>query len=123
MQIIRSKIFKLDEAPIPSPSTFSVDMEDVHTPNSGRGQDAYMNLEVVYFGKRSVTIRYDLLPQDEISKLLKHFHKPYYQFTYPDPEYGTRRMTCYVPSRKSELYSMVYYNGLWREITFNCIEA
>lgn len=117
-----SKIWKLDGTPLPEPSHFSVDSEDVHSSDSGRDQSGTMNLKVVAFGKRSVEIKYDLLPQSQMSAIMKHFHKPYYQLTYPDPEYGTRTMTCYVPARKSDLYHAVFYNGMWKDTDFSCIE-
>lgn len=118
-----SKIWKFDGAPIPSPSSFSVDMEDLHSSDSGRDQTGYMNIKVLAYGKRSVTIQYAVLSQEQYSAILKHFHKPYYQLTYPDPEYGTRTMTCYVPARKGDLYSAVFYDGLWKSVSIDCIEA
>lgn len=118
-----SKIWKIDGEPIPSPTSFSVDMEDLHSSDSGRDQTGWMNIKVLAYGKRSVTIQYALLSQAQMSNLLKHFHKPYYQLTYIDPEYGTRTMTCYVPTRKSDLYSTVFYNGLWKNTNIDCIQA
>lgn len=122
MQIPMSKIYKIDGKPIPRPSAANVSTEDVHSSDSGRDAAGKMQLEVVRFGVRTVEIAYDMLPQEQMQALLKMFHKPYYLLTYKDPEYGPKTIECYVPSRKSELYSAVFYNGLWRNVTFSCIE-
>ena len=104
-----SNIWKIDGDPLPQPSDFSVDSEDVHSANSGRDQSGTMNLKVVAFGKRSVEIKYDLLPKSQMSAIMKHFHKLYYQLTYPDPEYVTRSMTCYIPSLKGYVLHAFFY--------------
>ena len=117
-----SSVWKIDGEAIPTPSHYKVSIEDVHTHDSGRDESGTMNLKVVVFGKRSVEFSFDLLPQSQITAILAHFHKPYYSLDYPDPETGVRTIQCYVPERKSELYTSVFYNGMWKNTEITAIE-
>lgn len=117
-----SSVWKIDGDAIPTPSHYGFGSADVQTHDSGRDTAATMNIKVVAFGKRSIEFSYDLLSQSQMAALLTHFHKPYYSLTYPDPEYGVRTIQCYIPERKSKLYTSVFYNGMWKDTEITAIE-
>jgi hypothetical protein len=46
----------------------------------------------------------------------------YYTLTYLDPVDGVTSIECYGTPLSAEPDVGVYYNGLWRGVTFTCIE-
>lgn len=118
-----SNIYKLNGSPLPQPSAQSFDSEDIQTSDTGRTQTGYMIIKIVAYGKRSITIKYDLISQEQLSGILRMLHSPYYDFSYMDAEYGEHIIHCYNPGRKSDIYHAVLYNGIWRNAELTFIEA
>lgn len=116
-----SEVFKINGKAIYEPSSFSVGMEDLEL-SAERTADGILHRERVRTGVRKVSIGYNTLTQEEISDLLPMLTPEFFSLTYPDPETGTATIECYCAKKDSELYSRIFYNGLWRNIKFNCIE-
>jgi len=84
-----------------------------------------MHKETVAY-KRHIEVKYDAMTQAEISAILSMVVKDppveYFQFTYFDPIKGTHTITAFANEFGEELYSTMFYDGLWRNVTFNVIE-
>ena len=117
-----SEIYILDGVELPSPSAADVSWEDVHDQKSGRTQDARMHIFRIA-RKRKVALKYDVLTQKEMAELQRLLDRDYYQFQYFDPLYGVHQIEVYIPSAQQSLYSVILYNGLWRNVSFSLIEV
>ncbi len=123
MLIPLSNIYKINGNAIPNPTSYGYDSEDIYSDDSGqRSLDGKAHI-CVLAKKRIITLKYDALPQVQMQQLLRNFHSATYQLTFLDPEFGVTTMECYTPARKSDLYSSVFYNGLWRNASFECREV
>lgn len=123
MTVPTSGKYKIGGTAIPDPSTCSVSINPLHGEATGRTDDGLMHTELISTGKRKVELSYNYLPQEQLSAICTLLMVQYYTFTYPnDPADGEKTIECYGPTISSELYSGVFYNGLWRNIKFSCIE-
>lgn len=123
MTIPVSGKYKIGETAIPDPSKASVSINPLHGEATGRTDDGLMHTELIHPGKRKVEISYDALPQEQLSAICTLLMVQYYTFTYPcDPVEGSKTIECYGPTITQELYSGVFYGGLWRNVKFSCIE-
>ena len=119
--MVMSTVFKIDGDPIYEPSSALVSIEPIHGEGSGRTEDGTMHTEIISLGKRKIEIRYNVLTQDELSTLLGKITKQYYNFTYQDPKDGVKTIECYGTPVTQDLYGL-FYNGLWQNVSFSCIE-
>lgn len=106
---------------MPSPSSASVSSTDLEL-DAYRDANGYTHRERARQGVRKVNFSYDVLDQEWMQKLLPLLRSEYFSLTYYDPEYGKHTIQAYCTTKDSELYSAVFYNGLWRNVQFNCIE-
>lgn len=118
----QSDVYKIDGQPIPEPSSAPVTIEPIQGEASGRTEDGIMHTEIISLGKRKVELKYNVLTQAEVSDLLIKVMKQYYTFTYTDPVDGIKTIECYGTPISADLYSGVFYNGMWRNVVFSCIE-
>lgn len=119
-----SKIYAINGQAIPSPSEAPPDIEGIQT-FAERTDNGLMHKETVAY-KRHITVKYDVLTEEEYKKILDLVitdpPTEYFAFKYRDPQKGVTTITCFANKFGGELYSAIYYNGLWRNITFNCVE-
>ncbi len=116
-----SEIWKIDGKSIFQPSGHIVSMEDLET-SAERTADGILHRERARQGVRKVGFSYDLITQEELSQLIPMLAPEFIKLTYLDPEYGIHTIEAYCSRKQSELYSAVFYNGLWRAVQFNVIE-
>ncbi len=116
-----SNIYKIDGTPMPSPTAASVGIEDLET-SAYRDAQGYLHRERAREGVRKVSFSYDALTQDEYSDLIDLLSPVYFDLTYYDPQLGAVTKECYCSKKEGNLYSAVLYNGLYRDVKFNCIE-
>ncbi len=120
MALKLSTVYKIDGEPIYEPSSAPVSIEPIHGEASGRTEDGTMHTELIG-NKRKIELKYNVMTQAEISTLLQKVMKQYYTFTYQDPAEGINTIECYGTSINQEFYGF-FYNGLWRNVSFSCIE-
>lgn len=116
-----SEIYKINSSELPEPSTSSVGMEDLEI-SAERDANGYLHRERAREGVRKVSFTYEVMTQEELSVVLKMLQPVYFDLTYLDPERGVSTIECYCAKKDGELYSALFYNGLWRNVKFNCIE-
>lgn len=117
----KSEICKIDGWEMYEPSAISVGSEDLEI-SAERDANGYLHRERARQGVRKVSISYDAMTQEELSETLKRLQPVYIQLDYPDPERGVATIECYCAKKNSDLYSAIFYNGLWRNVKFNCVE-
>lgn len=117
-----SATYKIDGQAIPEPTTAPVSINPLHGEASGRTDDGVMHTELIHPGKRKIELQYDALNQEQLSALLSKLIKQYYNFTYLDPVEGVKTIECYGAAISQEPHIGVYYNGLWLNVKFSCIE-
>ena len=116
-----SSIYKINGTPIPSPTEASVSIEDLEV-DAYRTADGVLHRERARQGVRKVSFKYDILTQSEYASLLTQLSPLFFELTYLDPQRGASTIECYSSKKEGSLYSALLYNGLYRDITFNCIE-
>lgn len=121
MELPLSNVWKIDGKAIFQPSTFSVSLEDLEV-SAERTADGMLHRERARQGVRKVSLAYDAISQEQIAILIPKLEPVYFDLTYPDPQEGIKTIECYCSTKSAELYSLVFYNGLWRGLQFNCIE-
>lgn len=117
----QSEIYAIDGEALYNTSSVSVSMEDLEV-SAERDANGYLHRERARQGVRKVSFTYEVMTQEELSETLKKLKPEYFHLTYLDPERGVTTIECYCSKKDSELYSAVYYNGLWRNVKFNCVE-
>ena len=119
--VANSEIYSIGGYRLPSPTSASVSVEDLEL-SAYRDAIGRVHRERARQGVRKVSFSYDILTQEELSELLPHLSATFFRLTYLDPEYGKHTIECYCSQKSGDLYSAILYNGLWRNVQFNCIE-
>ncbi len=118
-----STIYKINGQAIYDPDfDAQVDLDSLVGEGSGRTDDGIMHIEWIRPEIRKVYIKYSALTDAEIADILSKVQGKEYTLTYKDPILGIHTIDCYTSNSSALLYSAVLYNGLWRNVTFNCIE-
>lgn len=118
-----SSILKINGQAIYDPDfDVKVDFDSLVGEGSGRTDDGIMHVEWIRTNIRKVYIKYSALTEEEIASILSKVQGKEYTLTYKDPILGINTIDCYTSNSSTSLYSAVLYNGLWRNVTFNCIE-
>lgn len=116
-----SDIWEIDGKSMPTPQTYSVSMEDLEI-SAERTADGILHRQRARQGVRKVSFGYTAITQDAYSRLLKMLKPEFIDLQYLDPERGISTIECYCSTKGGELYNAYMYDGLWRNVTFNCIE-
>ena len=117
-----SSTYKINGTAIPEPSAAPVTINTLHGEATGRTDDGTMHTELISAGKRTVELKYDALTREQVSAMFKLLMAQYYTLTYLDPVDGTKTIECYGTPLAAEPDVGVYYNNMWRGVTFTCIE-
>jgi len=118
-----STVWKINGQAIYTPDiNTKVELESLAGEGSGRTDDGIMHIEWIRTNIRKVYIKYDAMTKAEMAFMLNLVQGKEYTLTYEDPILGVNTIDCYTSNSSAEMYSAVLYNGLWRNITFNCIE-
>ena len=118
-----SSVLKINGQAIYDPDfDTQVDYDSLVDESSGRTDDGIMHIGWVRTDIRKVYIKYSALTKAEIADILGKVQGKEYTLTYEDPILGVNTIDCYTSNSSALLYSAVLYNGLWRNVTFNCIE-
>jgi hypothetical protein len=125
MPIVKlSEIYAINGRALPSPQQASVSISGLQIYGE-RTDDGLMHKETAAY-KRTVALKYNALSQEEYKFILDLVvtdpPTEYYTFRYLDPQKGVTAIECYSNEFGNELYSAIMYNGLWRSVTFNCVE-
>ncbi len=119
-----SDTYSINGIPIAEPSKASVKVAGIQT-MAERTDDGLLHKETIAF-KRTVSIVYDVISQEEIQSttnlVLNELYQEFFTLQYLDPQNGIATIECYANEFGTELYSAICYNGLYRNVTFNCIE-
>lgn len=120
-----SDLWKVNGYPIPEPSyDLAFEYTSLSAEGSGRRADGYMHNVFVRTRLAKVSIRYAALTKEALSYILDLVQGREFELTYPDPLSGTTRtMTCICAESRGKYYSAVLYGGLYRDVTFNCVES
>ena len=120
----KSDIYKINGVAIPQPTKANPKISGFQLFGE-RTNDALMHKETVGY-KRHIELSYEAISQAQSSALLDMVIKTppveYFQFTYIDMQKGIQTITAFANEFGSELYSAIFYDGLWRNVTFNVIE-
>lgn len=118
-----STVWKINGQAIYTPDiNTKVELESLVGESSGRTDDGIMHIEWIRTEIRKVYIKYSAMTKEEMAFMLNLVQGKEYTLTYEDPILGINTINCYTSNSSAELYSAVLYNGLWRNVTFNCIE-
>lgn len=118
-----STVWKINGQAIYTPDVDTkVELESLVGESSGRTDDGIMHIDWIRTQIRKVYIKYSAMTKEEMAFMLNLVQGKEYTLTYEDPILGVNTINCYTSNSSTELYSAVLYNGLWRNVTFNCIE-
>jgi len=84
--------------------------------------DGVAHIEWIRTNIHKVYIKYAAMTKVEMTFMLSLVQGKEYALTYDDLILGINIINCYTPDSSAESYSAVLYNGLWRNVTFNCLE-
>lgn len=119
-----SDTWKINGRPIYEPSQdTSFDYESLSAEGSGRNANGIMKNKFIRSVIVKVGITYPALTSEQVGEILSLVQGQEFDLTYPDPIYGVRTVRCYCATSGTKLYSSVLYNGLHRDVKFNCIEV
>lgn len=90
---------------------------------SGRNAQGVMKNKFIRSSMVKVSIKYGALTAEQTGDIIRLVQGQEFDLTYPDPVRGVRTVRCYCAESGGKLYSAVLYNGLFRDVTFNCIEV
>lgn len=118
-----STVWKINGQAIYTPDIDTkVEIESLVGESSGRTDDGIMHIDWIRTEIRKVYIKYSAMTKAEMAFILNLVQGKEYTLTYEDPILGVNTINCYTSNSGAELHSAVLFNGLWRNITFNCIE-
>ena len=120
-----SEIFKIDGKPIPAPTGCAPGLTNLQIMADRSTADGLLHKETIRYNVlKGCQLSYSVMPDEQLKALCEMVRKEseYFEFTYPDPLRGVRTATCYANDFDTELYLAYRYNGLWRNVKFNCIE-
>jgi hypothetical protein len=118
-----STVWKINGQAIYTPDVDTkVEIESLVGESSGRTDDGIMHIDWIRTQIRKVYIKYSAMTKEEMAFMLNLVQGKEYTLTYEDPILGVNTINCYTSNSSAELYSAVLHNGLWRNVTFNCIE-
>lgn len=118
-----SAVWKINGQAIYTPDIDTkVEIESLVGESSGRTDDGIMHIDWIRPEIRKVYIKYSAMTKEEMAFMLNLVQGKEYTLTYEDPILGVNTINCYTSNSSADLYSAVLYNGLWRNVTFNCIE-
>lgn len=115
--------YRINGQPIPGPDPMvKVDYDSLADENSGRTQDGVMHITWVRRKMVKVALTFSALTREEAGAILQRVQGEEFSLTYLDPIEGQTTKNVYCSNSSSALQSAVMYGGLWRNVTFNCIE-
>lgn len=117
-----SPLRSVDGVAIKTPSSFSVEIEDVSSANAGRTEDAVMHKETVTTLTK-ISCSWSGLTFEQARGVLERFPKSreYFRIEYFDIALcGFVTKTFYVGNRTADMYSGVL--KLWNNLSFSLIE-
>ncbi len=117
-----SPLRSVDGVAIKTPSSFSVEIEDVSSANAGRTEDAVMHKETVTTLTK-ISCSWSGLTFEQAQGVLARFPKgrEYFRVEYFDIELGGfTEKTFYVGNRTANMYSGVL--KIWDNLAFSLIE-
>lgn len=118
-----SEQWKINGKPIYTPSiNTQYNWESVSGPNAGRTDDAVMHPEFIREQLTKIGLKYPVMNSEELSYLKSLIQGKEYTLTYFSPDTGFTEMNCYTSGGSAVLFTATKQNGLWRDVTFNCIE-
>lgn len=118
-----STVWKINGQAIYTPDIDTkVEIESLVGESSGRTDDGIMHIDWIRPEIRKVYVKYSAMTKAEMAFMLSLVQGKEYTLTYEDPILGVNTINCYTSNSSADLYSAVLYNGLWRNVTFNCIE-
>lgn len=118
-----SKTWKIDGEAIYEPSyDTKIEYSSLSAEGSGRNALGTMMNKFVRSRITKVSIKYGALTSEQVGEMLSRVQGKEFDLTYPDPISGVTTIRCYCAESSTSLYSSVLYNGLHRDVTFNCVE-
>lgn len=120
---ISNKPFKIDGVAIPTPSTYSFDVEDLSSEKTGRTLDGIMHKDVVSV-KDSYTCTWKRLSWEDAAVLLNAVNgKTKFDFTHADPRVPNKFIThkFYIGKRSAVAANLKNSKNTWHDITFTFI--
>ena len=115
-------MIKVDGAEMPCPSSFTWGLNDVSAAESGRTDDTIMHKNRVG-QKRTISLQWNGLKKEAVSKILKAFNPEYIQVTYPDAMSGIdETRTFYVGDRSAPVKYWWVGNQRYESVSFDIIE-
>lgn len=117
-------IYEINGKKLPSPSKANPKISGLQI-FAKRTDDGLLHKETITY-KRTVVLTYDVLTDDEYKSILNLIItdpiSEYFTLKYKDPQKGITTITCFANEFEGDLYSAIFYNGLWRNVPFNCVE-
>lgn len=115
-------MIKVDGVEMPCPSSFTWGLSDVSASESGRTDDTIMHKNRVG-QKRTISLQWNGLKKEEVSKILQAFNPEYIQVTYPDAMSGAdETRTFYVGDRSAPVKCWWVGNQRYESVSFDIIE-
>lgn len=116
-------MLKINGIPVKDPSSFTWDLYDLSSEESGRTVDGIAHKDVIG-QKRTLSCQWDNLTWDEASSLLKVVNtKIFFPVEYPDAMSGVRETrTFYVGDRHAPVYMWTEGKRIFASVSFNFIE-
>lgn len=119
-----SEQWKINGKPIFTPAlNTQYTWESLSGPNAGRTDDGIMHPEFIREQLTKIGLKYGAMTSEELDYLKSLIQGKEYTLTYFSPEtQGFAELNCYTSGGSATLYTATRHNGLWTNVTFNCIE-
>ncbi len=120
---IANKPFKINGQPIPTPTEYSFDVEDLSSQNTGRTLDGIMHKDVVAV-KDSYNCTWKKLSWKDAAELLNAIDgKEQFTFTHADPRVPDKFITgtFYVGKRSAVAMNLKNSSNTWHDIKLTFI--
>lgn len=114
-----STIWKINGTAIFTPDDFDITFNSLI--NEVVTDDGITHIDWIRPLKRTVSIVYGILEQDEAEYILNLVQGKEFTLTYPDPKEGTKTISCRSGTNSTSLLNAVY-NKLWQNVGLQCIE-
>lgn len=119
-------LLMIDGIAMPTPSKFSITLNDLDTEETGRSIDGNLHRDVIGTNFRTIDLEWKTMTREDLQKFLQAVSKINFMVTYYDPIQDSMvRKTMYAGNRKVDMYNYIIDNGkpLWIDIAVSLIQV
>lgn len=118
-------LLRIDGEDMPTPSKFSITLNDLDSEETGRSIDGNLHRDVIGTNFRTIDVEWKTMTREDLQKFLNAVSKANFTVTYYDPiQDSLISKTMYAGNRKIDMYNYILDNGkpLWIDIAVQLIQ-